>query len=450
MAKVMEGSIEQVWVDKLMAEYQANDKNGVVRRSLSRSGLADSAYEPTALARTNLVFSDEIKTMAVTNQNSSGRCWIFAGLNLLREIVAKKCFIQGKFELSQNYISLYDKIEKANFAMESIVSLAQYSPNERVFQFVLDNPVSDGGQWDMFVNLVSKYGIMPKSCFPETYHSNATRETNFLVNAAIRKFAHDAHLLAVKGKPSQIRTLKEEVLKKIYTLYLNAFGVPPKEFEFEWVEVKNGKETFKKKTFTPKSFFDTYIGKEINEYQSLINSPTEDKPFGKNYTIDYLGNVVEGKPINHVNVTMDEMKEAIIKQLKAGEPVWFGSDVSFYRDRDTYAWDSGAFDFEGSYGIPLDFEKGDMLDYRHSAMNHAMVIVGVDLAGGVAKKWKIENSWGDNNGSAGYYVMSAEWFDRFVYQAVVKTKYLKKETAAAAKKSPIHLNPWDPMGTLAD
>ena len=450
MSKYVEGSLDAATEKKIREAYKNDPRNPIIRRAISRAGLGDAAYEPTSLARTNLAFSTEIKTMPVSNQKASGRCWIFAGLNVLREIVAKKCGIKGQFELSHNYISLFDKIEKANFALESIISLSQYSPNERVFQFILDCPVSDGGQWDRFVNLVTKYGIMPKACFPETYHSNATRESNFLVNATIRKFAHDAHALAKKGKSAAIRELKDEVIGKIYQFYLNAFGVPPKEFTFEWVENKNGKETFRKKKFTPKAFFDTYIGKEIYEYQSLINSPTDDKPYNKNYTIDYLGNVLEGKPINHVNVTMEDMKEAIIKQLKAGEPVWFGSDVSFYRDKETYAWDSGAFDFEGNYGLPLDFAKGDMLDFRHSAMNHAMVIVGVDLEKDEPLKWKIENSWGDNTGSQGYFVMSPEWFDRFVYQAVVKTKYLKKEHVAAAKKAPTHLNPWDPMGTLAD
>ena len=346
-----------------------------------------------------------------------------------------------------NGLTLYDKIEKANYAMESILSLAKYSPNERVFQFILDNPVSDGGQWDMFVNIVDKYGLMPKDAFPETQQSNATAQLNFLVNGIIRHFASQVHKLAEKNKNAEMRALKNETMGNIYRIYLNAFGVPPRNFDFTYVDNK-GK--FHKESHTPKSFADKYVGKEIAEYQSLINSPTDDKPFNRNFTIDYLGNVLEGNPINHVNVSMDDMKRAIIKQLISGEPVWFGSDVSFYRDRNSCAWDDKAFDYLDAFGENLHFDKGDMLDYRHSAMNHAMVITGVDIVDGEPRKWKIENSWGDGVGEKGYYVMSDTWFDLFVYQAVVKTKYLTKEQANAAKKVPIHLNPWDPMGTLAD
>lgn len=443
----IEGSLDQSTRNRILKEYLDDPKNVVVRHAISRTNITDIVHDIQADPSTTMVFSNEIKTMPVTNQKNSGRCWIFAGLNVLREIVAKKLGTTGQFELSQNYISLFDKIEKANFALESVISLAQYSPNERVFQFILNDPVSDGGQWDMFVNLVKKYGLMPKDCFPETFHSEHTRETNFLVNGIIREFAFRAHELSVKGKKSDIRPLKDKTMESIYRLFFDAFGVPPESFEFEW---NDSKEKFHKESFTPKAFFDKFVGKEIDEYQSLINSPTEDKPFMRNFTIDYLGNVLEGKAINHLNVTMDDMKEAIIKQLLAGEIVWFGSDVSFFRDRASSAWDDKAFDYESAFGIRPEFDKGAMLDFRHSAMNHAMCIVGVDLEDGKPLKWKIENSWGSDSGTSGYYVMSNTWFDRFVYQAVVKQKYLTKEQISAAKKVPVHLNPWDPMGTLAD
>jgi len=443
----VEGALDAQVQQTLREGYLADPRNAIVRHAMSRNSIAEVVFEPSAAVQTNLTFSTEIKTMPVTNQRASGRCWIFAGLNILREIAAKKLGITSQFELSQNYVSLFDKIEKANFALESLIGLCQYSPNERVSMFILDNPVSDGGQWDMFTNLVKKYGLVPKDCFPETYQSNATRESNAIINAIIRDFAHKIYELNRKGKKSDIRPLKEKTIEVIYNLCLNAFGVPPTQFDFEY---KDSKDKYHRETYTPLEFFEKFIGKEIDEYQSLINSPTEDKPFNKNFTIDYLGNVVEGKPINHLNVEMESMKNAILKQLAAGEPVWFGSDVGFFRDRDSYVWDDNAFDYLATLGVDICFDKGAMLDFRHSAMNHAMVITGVDLVDGKPTKWKIENSWGESGGSKGYYVMSASWFDRFVYQAVVKTKYLTREQAAACKRVPIHLNPWDPMGTLAD
>ena len=434
-------------LEEILSSYEGNPTNPIVRRALSRTSLSDAAYDPACEALSTPHFSVHVKTMPVTNQKSSGRCWIFAGLNILREIVAKKLGVK-EFELSQNYISLYDKIEKANYALESVIALAEEEPSSRVLMHILSCPVSDGGQWDMFVNLVAKYGLLPKDAFPETYQSNATREGNFLVNAAIRDFAKQAHALAISGKKEEIRPLKEKLIAKIYAFFLNSFGVPPKQFDLQY-EDKDGKYHIER-DLTPKSFFEKYVGDAIYAYQSLINSPTADKPFLRAYTVDWLGNVIEGKPINHLNVSMERMEEAIIAQLQDGEPVWFGSDVAFFRDRSSHSWNSRSFDYLDSYGLDIAFDKAGMLDYRHSAMNHAMVIVGVDLVDGKPRKWKIENSWGSEGGIKGYYVMDEEWFARFVYQAVVDRKYLTGEEVEAAKSEPIHLDPWDPMGTLAD
>ncbi|MCR5491351.1 MAG: C1 family peptidase [Bacilli bacterium] len=441
------GALVGAKVEAILADYEADPKNAIVRHALSRSSLTNVAYDSSSEAKATDHFSVEVKTLSVTNQKRSGRCWIFAGLNFLREFVAKELDLKA-FEFSQNYISLYDKIEKANFALESVIKLCPNEPTERVFMHVLGDPISDGGQWDMFVNLVKKYGLMPKDAFPETAQSNETAKSNFLVNAAIRDFAHKAHELYKAGKEDEIRPLKEATIAKIYQFYLNAFGVPPKTFDFEYADSKEVYHV--ERGFTPKSFFEKYIGNRIDDFQSLINSPTEDKPFNRNFTVDFLGNVVEGKPINHLNVEMERMKELIVAQLKDGVPVWFGSDVSFYRDADGFAWNSGAYDYVSSYGMDVKFEKSAMLDFRHSAMNHAMVITGVDIVDGVPAKWKIENSWGNQAGLNGYFVMDAAWFDRFVYQAVIDRKYLNDVEKDATGKDPIHLDPWDPMGTLAD
>jgi len=441
------GALSEEKVSKIEKDYDGELKNKVVRHALSRTAISDIIFEPGSIEGVAPAFSVEIKTLPVANQRSSGRCWIFAGLNVLRETIAKRCKIK-RFELSQNYISLFDKIEKANYALESIIKLSKNEHDERVLQFILEAPVADGGQWDMFVNLVKKYGLVPQPAFPETFQSNNTKETDNLVNAAIRNFAFEAHRLAIKDDAAAIRSLKEETIEKIYHMFLNAFGVPPKTFDFEYVDAKEKYHV--DRGLTPLGFFDKYIGKAIDEYQSLINSPTADKPYGNNFTIDFLGNVVEGKPINHLNVTMERMKALIVKQLKDGNPVWFGSDVSFYRDRASFAWDANAFDYLSSFGFDIKFDKGGMLDYRHSAMNHAMVITGVNIVNGLPTRWKIENSWGEDNGLKGYYVMSPAFFDTFVYQAVILKQYLNQQEIKAAGQEPIHLPPWDPMGTLAD
>ena len=440
------GALDEEIVSKITNDYKEDKKNTIVRHALSKGNISAAIYEPGALGDVAPAFSIDLKTLPVANQRRSGRCWIFAGLNVLREIIAKKCELKS-FELSQNYISLYDKIEKANFALETILELGGRDHDDRELHFILAMPVSDGGQWDMFVNLVKKYGLVPQNKFPETFQSENTQESDFLVNAAIRKFAADSASFLKKGDIATARKMKDEVMEKIYHLFLNCFGVPPKSFDFEY---ENEKGYHIDKNLTPKSFFEKYIGERIDEYQSLINSPTSDKPYMKNFTIEYLGNVKEGKPINHLNLPMERIKELIIKQLSDGEPVWFGSDVSFYRDPKLFAWDDNSFDYESPFGLSVEFSKENMLDYWHSAMNHAMVITGVNIKDGKANRWKIENSWGNEHALNGYYVMSESWFDKFVYQAVIMKKYLSKEELEATKQAPTKLHPWDPMGTLAD
>lgn len=443
------GALDDKRRETIVKGYGKDGKNAIVRHALSRTPISGVVYDSNSEIALNPKFSLELKTLPVANQRSSGRCWIFAGLNIIRELIAKKIKPAGKFELSQNYISLYDKIEKSNFALETIIKLASRDHDDRELSFILHEPVSDGGQWDMFVDLVKKYGLLPQEAFPETFQSNNTREANMVVNSAIRGFASLAHKLYAEGKESEIRPAKEALMDKIYALFLSSFGVPPTSFDFEYCDSKNAYHV--EKGLTPISFFQKYVGNDLDEYQSIINSPTADKPFMKNYTIDYLGNVVEGKAINHLNLSIERIKELIVKQLKAGFPVWFGSDVGFYRDRSSFYWDTNTFDYLSSFGFDVRFEKGQMLDFSASAMNHAMVISGVNLdEAGMPTRYKIENSWGEDNGLKGYYVMGKEWFDSFVYQAVILSRFLTEEEKKAASASPTHLHPWDPMGTLAD
>ncbi len=427
--------------------YEADGKNRIVRHAMSRTSILDLSYDSSSVRNVNPSFTNVVPTMAVANQKSSGRCWIFAGLNLLREVIAKKLKIKN-FELSQNYISLFDKIEKANWILEAFIDLSERPHDDRLLDYILTAPLNDGGQWDMFVSLVKKYGIMPQSAFPETFQSNNTMELDQIVSVWLRRFAFEAHELRAAGEEKAIRPLKEKVMGTIYNAFMNAFGVPPETFDFEYTDEKDVYHV--ERGLTPNAFFDKHIGSKIDEYQSVINYPEDDRPFGRNFTVEYLGNVVGGKPINHLNLPMERLKELIVAQIKDGEPVWFGSDVSFFRDRNSYAWAASAVDYAALLGADVKFQKPAMLYYRASAMNHAMVITGVNLGkDGKPNRYKIENSWGSDKGLSGYYVMDEGFFDHFVYQAVILRKYLSKEEIAATEKEPVVLPLWDPMGTLA-
>lgn len=444
---VKENAINEKTLDCFDDDYKKDPRNNILRHAFNKNDISSVVYDSKNEDHTNFVFSSEVKTLPVCNQKMSGRCWIFAACNLLREKIAKDLNMEN-FEISQNFVAFYDKLEKSNYLLSSIVDLIDEDPFDRTLMFLLSNGVSDGGQWDMFVNIVKKYGIVPKNNMNETKQSSGTRESNVLINSLIRQFAAKAQRLHKEGKDEEVASLKAKTIGQIYTLLVNAFGVPPKKFDFEYKDKNN--EYHIEKDLTPKAFFDKHVGSWIDEFVSVINSPTKDKPFLKTFTINYLNNVIEGRPIVHLNVPMDRMKELIINQLKNDEVVWFGSDVSNYRDRERGLWDDLSYDYINTFDFDIKFDKEDMLDYHASAMNHAMLLTGVNIVNDLPDKRKIQNSWGADNGIKGYYVMSDSFFNFYVYQAVINKKYLNKDELNALKEKPTELNPWDPMGTLAD
>lgn len=439
------------WLDKDREKYLKDDRNDILRHALSNNSF-DMVFKSKDKAEDNqFVFSIDVPTLPVTNQRRSGRCWIFSASNLLREMIAKKCNIKGQFEISQNYIAYFDKLEKFNYFAQSLIDLVEGGAkhDDRKVAFLLQWGVGDGGQWQMYVNLVKKYGIVPKSAMVETAQSSESFGSNSLMNAALREFASKIFKSYAANKDhDKLMKLKEDFIDRIFNLLTSSYGIPPKTFDFEYVD-KDDKYHIEA-NLTPKEFFDKYIGEEIDEYVSLINGPTEDKEYNKTYTIEYVNNVYGGTPVTHLNISFDRMEKMIINQLKDGEIVWFGSDVGKFGDREYGIWDTNQYDYLTATGMNKLFDKADMLDFYQAAMNHAMCIVGVDLKRGRPIRWKIENSWGDASGERGFYIMSESFFRAFTFQAAIKKKYLNEEELKALKQKPTLLPPWDPFGTLAD
>ena len=436
--------ITKEWLEMANKDYKKNVNLTTLRRAIAKNDINNSTYNIEAEGKDAFRFSVDIPTMSATNQKQSGRCWIFAGLNFLREIIGHKYNIEN-FEFSQNYVAFYDKLEKINFILEKSIELRNKDEDDRVLVWLLSTGIADGGQWDMFVNVVEKYGLVSKDAMPETSASSGTRQMNYLINSMLRKFNAD---IRKEKNEDKIRDLKDKVMVDAYNLLCTCFGVPPTKFDFEYVD-KN-KEYHIIKDIMPLEFYSNYVGDVLKNYVSIINAPTKDKPFNKTYTVDYLGNVIDGEDILYLNLEMKEFKNLVLKQLTNKEIVWFGSDCSNYGDRSKGNWDDKLFTYNESFGIDFNLTKEESLLYRNSAMNHAMVLTGVNLVDDIPTKWKIENSWGGDVAYKGYYMCSDTWFDRFVYQAVVDKKYLSDEQKKQLKSKPIHLNPWDPMGTLAD
>lgn len=434
-------------LDNLKKEYETNQPlHNIMQNVLSKNQITKTIKINDTRIYNRHNFEINIPTMKATNQFSSGRCWIFAGLNLLREIIAKKLNVDN-FELSQNFTGFYDKLEKINYVLENIIELCNRDYDDRTLNHILKEGIQDGGQWDMFANIVKKYGVVPKIVMDETYQSSNTRESNFIISTTLRKFAAFAYKKIRENKLEEIKKQKEIILQKLYNVLCMCYGKPVEKFDFEYCE-KNNKYHLEK-DFTPKSFYEKYLGDDlINEYISIVNAPTNSKPFYNLYTIKYVGNVIGGEKIRYVNLPINEVKELCIKTLKDNEIIWFGSDCGKYRD-DTGVWDDNMFDYEKVFGLSLKVEKGDMLDFNISAMDHAMVITGVSFKDDKPGKWKIQNSWGTDKANGGYYLMTDSWFENFVFQAVIKKKYLSKEQLEVLNKDFIELEPWDPMGTLA-
>ncbi|EGD39580.1 aminopeptidase C [Streptococcus sanguinis SK160] len=441
-------SLEQDFTDKLYAAYEANPKFAAIENAISHNGLLASLEKRSAAVENIPVFSLDLTKDKVSDQKASGRCWMFAALNTFRHKMIAGFQLED-FELSQAHTFFWDKYEKSNWFLEQVLATADQELTSRKVKFLLDTPQQDGGQWDMVVSLFEKYGVVPKSVYPESISSSNSRELNQILNKLLRQDAQILRELVAEGANSaDLQAKKEELLQGVFNFLAMNLGLPPRQFDFSYRDKDNNFHS--ESGLTPQVFFKKYVDLKLDDYVSIINAPTVDKPYGKSYTVEMLGNVVGSKPVRYLNVEMDRLKELAIAQMQAGETVWFGSDVGQSSNRKAGIMADGMYDFTSSMDIQLTQDKAGRLDYSESLMTHAMVLTGVDLdENGKAKKWKVENSWGEKVGNKGYFVASDAWMDEYTYQIVVRKEFLTAAELAAYEAEPLVLAPWDPMGALA-
>ncbi|MDO4912620.1 MAG: C1 family peptidase [Lactobacillus sp.] len=444
----MSQNLSSEFIEKVKSDLANHASYKVAARAAQTNGIFKASEDPAAKINNTPTFSVEIDTGKVANQKISGRCWMFSALNSMRHPLQKK-FKLKDFELSQNFTNFWDKFEKSNWFLENVIATGVIPLTDRKVSFLFQTPQQDGGQWDMLCGLLEKYGIVPKSVYPDTFNATDSRALNDTINHLLRKDGLKLRKLVSENVPAEeIQAAKEDMLNDIFRVLATSLGVPPTEFDFEYKD-DEGKYVIDK-GLTPQEFFKKYVGMNLTDHVSIINAPTADKPMHKVFTVEYLGNVVGGRQVRHLNLEIAEMKDLIIKQLQDGVVVWFGSNVAKESERQAGILDTKLYRRDELFDVDYSMSKADALDSGESLMDHAMVITGVDLVDGKPTKWKIENSWGEKPGFKGYFVMSDEWFDSFVYQAVIDKKYLSEALQKEYDKEPIVLAPWDPMGALAD
>lgn len=434
-------------ISRYRKQFEGEPRYLLARNACSRTKIGDSALNWERFREINHTFSHRVSNeLKVTSQKQSGRCWLFAALNLLRLKVAGRYKLE-EFELSQSYLFFWDKFEKANYFLENILQTLNEPVDSRIVMHLLSNPLEDGGQWHMFVSLVDKYGLVPQKVYPDSMACAASSELNRIAIEKLREFGCILRKNA-KKKSSELQKMKEEMMGEIYRILAIHLGPPPEKFDWEFHDKNKKFHTFR--GLTPKKFFQDHVKVDLDDYVCLIHSPRKTTPYHKTFTIDYLGNVVEGKQIVYLNVPIDEMKKACVKTLKDGEPVWFGCDVGKYLHRDLGIMDVQLFDDELLYDTKFHMTKEDRMNHCASQMTHAMLFTGVHLVDDKPKRYRVENSWDKNCGEKGYFIMDDDWYDEYMFECAIEKKRLPKKLVEEAKQKPIHLPPWDPCGSLAN
>lgn len=430
-------------------KFYEDRANRVAQRAAVNNGLVEASVARVEDEKNRHTFNIELKEKEIRNQKQSGRCWMFAALNLMEYKLCRKYNLKG-FELSKNYTLFFDKLERCNYFLDSIIRTLDEDLDGRLVSHILTDPMGDGGQWDMIKNIIKKYGLVPSYAMKESVNSSATANLNNYLTKILRMYAKNLRNSYKEEKDvEKLKKMQEEYMKKIYDVLSISLGTPPEKFDFE---VRNEDEEFiSDKNLTPQEFLKKHVEVDLDDYISLINAPTKDKPYFKSYTVDFLGNVMELDKVRYVNVPVEVMKDGILKQLKDGEPVWFGCDVAQFFYRKGANLDVSTLKIFDLLNVEYDLSKEERLDYKESLMTHAMVFVGCDYDEENKKinRYKVENSWGKDAGDRGYLVMSDEWFDEYMYQALINKKYLDEKVIKAYSEEPIHLKPWDPMGSLA-
>lgn len=438
------GSISPKMAESMRKSLKMDGSTRALRNALTGTDAKKLAVNRAILQTHNDVFNHKIETKGITNQKHSGRCWLFAGLNILRPAVIEKYKLEG-FEFSQSYLAFWDKLEKANCFLEFMIELGDREPLDRELDFFVKDPISDGGWWRYVAALVDKYGLVPREIMPETYSSENTTAMNEILQNKLRVDAVKLRAMVAKKKPkAKIRAAKRKMLVEVYRILVMNYGSPPGEFSYRYVD--KDKKVSDMKKYTPQSFYKEWVGVDLSQFVNLSNDPTQ--PYNKHYRLRRIKNIVGTPEMYYVNVPINVLKDLAAKSLMDDQPVLFAADAGKDMDREKGIMQLGLYDYASIYGVDLKLSKADGLRIRHGAANHAMVFIGVDVQDKKPAKWLVENSWGKDRGKDGLWTLYDEWFDRHVYSIIVKKAYVPNEVLKIYNEKAVEMPPWSSMNLM--
>ncbi|MGH9076427.1 MAG: aminopeptidase C [Acidimicrobiales bacterium] len=441
----MDAALSYDDVDLLRKGFSANPAYKLAQNAVTRVSVDDVAIDRELVNGADYSLSHVLDDWKVTNQARSGRCWLFAGLNLLRVGAARKMGVKD-FELSQSHTMFWDKLERANYFLEAIIATAERDPDDRGVSFLLDSVAADGGQWNMFVAIVAKHGLVPKAFMPETHSSSNTARMNSVLRSVLRQGARTLRRLA--GAPEVAASEKARIMSVVYRVLCIHLGTPPERFLWQWTDKERG--FHRQGVMTPREFAAEYVELPLDDYVCLVDDPRPSSPRGRTFTVEFLGNVVGAPPVTYLNVDMALLEDTAARTIReAGEPVWFGCDVGKMMSNEYGLWDSRLYELDLVYDTAFELGKADRLAYHESRMTHAMLFTGVDMVDGRSRRWRVENSWGADKGRDGFYTMNETWFDDYVFEIAARSQYVPADLRAALAGEAIVLPAWDPMGSLA-
>ncbi len=435
-----DGGISAEMLEQISATYEDNGYDKAISNALAGTSISVLAVNANNAAMIDTHFSDRVKTKGITDQKSSGRCWLFTGLNVLRAKMIDKYDLPG-MEFSQSYLFFYDQLEKANLFLQGVIDTRKLPFEDRQVDWLFSNPLSDGGQFTGVSNLITKYGLVPAEAMPETYQANNTSQMANLLKLKLREFGLELRA-AGKARPAELQEMKVRQLSEIYRILALCLGEPVKEFE--WTRCDRDNNIVSRATYTPMSFYQEFIGENLeNNYVMIMNDPTRE--YGKVYEIDYDRHVYDGHNWLYINLPVERIKEMAIASIKDNVAMYFSCDVGKFYNSKKGTLDIANFDYASLMGVEFGMDKRQRVQTHASGSSHAMTLIAVDIVDGEPVKWMVENSWGPSSGYKGCLIMTDEWFDEYMFRLVVEKKYVPEDVLKMLDQEPVMLPAWDPM-----